>query len=259
MHYETQANIVFYSIAALATLVLLLGLIGMVHFWSLGKSKHLDAEIKVSKWIRSIVKASFLQTQILEYSFIAWLAHLMIFWGFISLLLLTTFHFVLNWLVPASLPFFRYFKDGSGQLLLAFWGDFWGLILLMGVLLALFRRYILRPKKLHTISDDSVAIWFLLLVTLSGFMCEAVRLAARPYSQDAVYSFAVNWLIPFLHQYNLTEAQVTISFWIHALVSFFFLAYIPFSKFRHIFASPLDYAFVTSSNQYTKEKWIEKK
>ena len=259
MHYASQANIVFYSIAGIATLLLVLGLVGMVYIWMLGKEKPLGTEIKVSKWITSILKAGILQTQILEYGVLAWLAHIMIFWGFMFLLLLTSFHFILIWMVPSSSSFFHYFKAGSGNFFLAFWGDFWGLTLLIGILLALFRRYILRPETQNTISDDSIAIWFLFVLTISGFMCEAVRLAARPEAQDAAYSFAVNWIVPFLRQYNWAEAHITYFFWIHAILSFIFFVYIPFSKFRHIFSSPLDYAFVTASNRYTKESWLKRR
>lgn len=86
MHYENQANIVFYILAAISSIVLLAGILGMVQVWRLGKPPTLNTDIKVSKWLRSILKASFLETQILEYGFFAWVAHLMIFGGFVSLL-----------------------------------------------------------------------------------------------------------------------------------------------------------------------------
>lgn len=259
MHYETQANIIFYGIAALATFVLLLGVVGTIHVWGLGKAKHLDAEIRISKWITSILKASLFETQILEYGVLAWLSHLMIFWGFISLFLLTSFHFVLNWIVPSSSAFYDFFKSGNGNMALAFWGDLGGLILLVGILMAIFRRYMLRPEKLNTISDDSIAIWFLFIITVTGFMCEAVRLAVRPEAKDAVYSFAVNWIVPTLRQFKWSEGHISLFFWIHSSISFIFIAYIPFSKFKHILASPLAYAFVTASNRYTKENWLKRR
>jgi nitrate reductase gamma subunit len=258
MHYENQANIVFYILAGVASLILLMGLIGMIHIWRLGKAPTLNKNIKISKWIGSILKSSILETQILEYGVLAWLAHIMIFWGFMSLLLLTSFHFVLNWFTPTSSSFFYYFKAGNGDLFLALWGDFWGLIMLAGVLIALFRRYILKPEIISTISSDSIAIWFLFVLTISGFLCEAVRLAAHPGAHDAAYSFAVNWLVPFLKDFNLTETSLTYLFWVHAILSFLFIAYIPFSKFRHIFSSPLDFSFVTAGERYSKESWLKR-
>ena len=67
MHYENQANIVFYVLAGIATLILLMGLVGMIHIWRLGKAPTLNTDIKVPKWLGAILKASILETQILEY------------------------------------------------------------------------------------------------------------------------------------------------------------------------------------------------
>jgi nitrate reductase gamma subunit len=259
MHYEDQANVIFYLLSGIASFILLMGLISMVHIWRLGKAPTLNRNIGISKWIGSILKASIIETQILEYSVLAWLAHIMIFWGFVTLFLLTSFHFVLNWLLPSSSSFFAYFTSGSGNLFLAVWGDFWGLIMLGGILMALFRRYILRPEIVSTISSDSIAIWFLFVLTVSGFLCEAVRIAVQPGSIDADYSFAVKWVVPLLKDLHLTSTSVTYLFWGHGILSLIFIGYIPFSKFRHIFASPLDFAFVTAGERYSKLGWIKQR
>lgn len=253
MHYKTQETLFFYVIAAIFVLVLVFGFIGVIHLWLLGRAKREDTEVSLSKFGISLLKAGFFQTQILEYSVFEWITHLLISFGFIALLLLTAFHFALMWLVPSSSGFFHYFKSENGNLILAVWGDFWGVLLLLGIILAIIRRYLLKPQQQHTISDDSIAIFFLLVITISGFMCEALRLAARPESPDAVYSFVVNWAVSFLRAQKPDEAIVGVFFWLHAFFSFLFIAYAPFSKFRHIFASPFVYALVTSNGQYTKE------
>jgi len=259
MYYEAQANFIFYCIAGIAIFSLFLGLAGMVYIWRLGKRKPLNAEIKDLKWVTSFLNASLLQTQILEYSVLAWLAHILIFWGFIALFLLTTLHFVLSWLVPHSSVFFHYFTGGNGNLLMAVWGDFWGVVLLSGILIALFRRYIIRPETLNTISSDAIAIWFLFVLTISGFVCEIVRLSIYPDSPDAMYSFAVSWIVPFVKHYHWTETVMSYLFWIHGILSLLFIAYIPFSKFRHMFSSPMVFSFVTADEQYSRGGWIKNK
>lgn len=258
MHYKAQETLFFYIIAFIFVLVLFFGLIGVIHLWLLGRAKREDTEVSASKFIAALLKTSLFQTQILEYSILAWWAHLFISFGFLALLMLTAFHFALMWLVPSSSDIFHYFTSGKGNLILAVWGDFWGLALLVGVILAMFRRYILRPKQLNTISDDSIAILFLLVVTVSGFLCEAVRLAARPQAADFAYSFAVNWAASLLEPYKLSESIVELFFWLHGAISFLFLAYIPFSKYRHIFTSPFVYALITSNSQYTKDGRLER-
>lgn len=253
MHYENQVNIIFYLLATISGIIMSAGIFGMIHLWRLGKKPTLNTDIKPSKWLSSFISAAFLQTQILEYDILAWIAHLLIFYGFISLLILTSFHSFLIWFVPETTLFFRYFTEGSGNLLIAVWGDFWGLVLLAGILMALYRRYITKPEHTNTISDDAVAIWLLFALTVTGFMCEAIRLGVYPDAHDAAGSFAVCWLVPILSGLGLAKTHLTGMFWIHSVISFVFFIYIPFSKFRHIFAAPLDYAFVTAGNQYSKD------
>lgn len=259
MHYEKLANLTFYILAIIASFIMVLGVVSMLHIWRLGKAPTLNKNINGWRWTGALLKASILETQILEYSFLAWLAHIMIFWGFISLLLLTSFHFIMNWLMPSTSSFFAYFNSGDGNLFLAVWGDFWGLIMLAGTVIALIRRYIIRPEIISTISSDSIAIWFLFILTVSGFLCEAVRIAVYPDALDAGYSFAVGWFVPFLDNFHLTAASLKYLFWGHSILSLIFIAYIPFSKFRHIFASPLDFAFVTTGERYSKMGWIKKR
>lgn len=258
MNYEMMLGAVFYLLSAIATVVCMCGIVGMVRIWILGKRKSAH-KILPPKWIKSFLSAVLFQVQILEYGFIAWLAHIMIFYGFVMLFVLTATEATVNWLIaPHSETVMNYFTRGNGALIWAFWGDLWGLVLMVGIILALIRRYMFPPKTFNTIIEDSLAIWFLFIVAVTGWVCEVVRLVVRPQAYDSAYSFAVHWLIPFLSGYNITEVHLAWSFWIHVIVSLVFVAYIPFSKFTHVIASPLVYSFVTAEDSYTKEKWMRK-
>ncbi len=251
MHYETE--IILYGLAFLATLIFIGGMLGLVYLWTLGKEPSLNTDITFFPWVKNFLKASFVQPQILEAGFLTWISHMMIFYGFMNLLLLTTLQFFLTWLIPSSAGIVDYFKTGDGLILMALWGDIWGLFLLFGILLALFRRYIIRPDFLETISEDAIVIWFLFIITITGFLCEIVRLSVRPDARDAVYSFAVYWMVPLFNGLNLTESHLRYIFFIHGILSLIFIAYIPFSKLKHIFTSPMIYAFVSSGGQYSKK------
>lgn len=259
MHYTTSPA--FYSVAAIALVISGLGFWGVIHLWMMGKRDDPETSTSSPGWYGTFFKTVFTQSQILEYGVLPWVAHIMIFYGFSCLLLLTTLEFVITWLMPPhwihTVSVTEYFKHGDGILVLAVWGDFWGLVLLAGIILALYRRYIIKPEKFDTISDDSVAIWFLLILTVTGFACEAVRLAVRPDAGDAAYSFAVCWVVPFLKGFNWTEDFLKAVFYFHGILSFLFIAYIPFSKFRHIFASPLVYSFTSTAGHYTKKEPLQ--
>ena len=250
MHYESR--VIFYLLVLVATLVFAGGMAGLIHLWRLGKEPSLNRNIQVSQWVRYFLRAVFFQAQIRENGVYIWIAHLCIFYGFMSLLLLTTLEFFLDWFVPANAAILEFFKSGPGNPVLALWGDFWGLVLLAGVLMALYRRYVKKPEILNTIAEDAVALWLLLAIILTGYLCEAVRLAARPESIDLAQSFAVAWLVPLLSGSGLSEGWVTSMFYFHGILSLGFIAYIPFGKLRHIIASPLTYSCVSAGDQYTK-------
>ena len=99
---------------------------------------------------------------------------------------------------------------------------------------------------------------FLFLVVVSGWFCELVRIALRPDSHDAAYSFVISWILPFLNGYSFSESFLKWAFWIHGIAGLVFVAYIPMSKFKHILTSPLGYSLVTAEDSYTKEKWLKK-
>lgn len=249
MHYQTGP--IFYSIAGVAILVFIFGILCLAHIWNLGKSRSQKESVS-SKWIASFIKSVFLQQQIRTSGALPWIIHLLIFYGFISLLLLTSIDGILTWLVPHDSNLFLYFKEGEGSFFLALWGDFWGLVLLAGCLAAVYRRYVLKPETFYTVREDLVAICFLLVTTVTGFICEAVRLAITPEAGDAPYSFAVFWLVPYVSKLQPTQATLTSFFYIHALLSLAFIAYIPFSKLKHVFMSPITFASVSTEHHYTR-------
>ena len=250
MHFET--NLIIYFLAAIAIGIFIFGIIDLIFLWRVGKEPTLNTDIRINRWIKYFLKSIFFQNQIVEYGFLPWLTHIMIFYGFLNLFVLTSLQFFLTWLISSNTAIVIYFKTGVGNLGMAVWGDFWGLILLTGILLALFRRYVLKPEYFNTISEDAIAIWLLFIITVSGFLCEIIRLAVRPESYDAAYSFAVYWMMPLIDGFKLTETHLSFLFYLHGIISLIFIAYIPFSKFKHILTSPLTFAFVSAGSQYSK-------
>ncbi|MBC2716305.1 MAG: hypothetical protein HF978_13430 [Desulfobacteraceae bacterium] len=212
----------------------------------------MNKDIDISNWFKIFLNTVIKQQQIKEYGVLPWVMHLMIFYGFSSLFILTAFHSILTWGFSPSGSVVHFFKDGFGAILFAIWGDIGGLILLGGIIIALVRRYILKPDELHTISDDAVVIWLLFAVTVTGYGCEMVRLLARPESIDAGYSFVAYLLFPLIKWVHPGEIMVTLAFYFHGILSMALIAYIPFSKLKHMFTAPLNVAFVSSGSRYTK-------
>ncbi len=166
--------------------------------------------------------------------------HFMIFWG-VAIQVVGTIVNILNMLlffpwvitVPRNGWYFGY------ELVM----DIAGVMILLGVLMAAFRRYILRPKELETRWDDGVALLLLFLIALVGFTNEGTRLlASNP--EWAVWSPVGNLVAGWMRAAGLTAEQASgihdALVYTHATLALLLVAFIPFSKMRHLVYAPLN-------------------
>ncbi|MGQ9588548.1 MAG: respiratory nitrate reductase subunit gamma [Thermoplasmata archaeon] len=172
-----------------------------------------------------------------EQSNTRWLMHLLILGGFIATI-------VLDLIVTFSLDLLRYqpMIDESG------WAKLWirdfafdlaGLMMLLGLLIAAVRRFVLRPKIVRTELQDAVAILFLLAVVLGGFVLEGIGIAGEipGHEINHEYSF-VGYVFSIVTP--ASAGQYYDQAWlIHGVMSALFIAYIPFSKMFHMIATPV--------------------
>jgi nitrate reductase gamma subunit len=166
-----------------------------------------------------------------------WLMHLLILGGFVAM-------FVLDLVVTVSLDLVKYrpMIDETG------WAKVWirdfafevtGLMMLVGLCIAVVRRFILKPKIVRTEMPDAVSILFLLGVVLGGFLLEAIGIAGNipGHTVNHEYSFfgnALSLLMPASWGAYYDQAWL-----IHGVMSALFIAYIPFSKLFHMIATPI--------------------
>ncbi len=123
-----------------------------------------------------------------------------------------------------------------------------GLMVILGVALAVYRRYILRPSRLDIKPDDTLILWWGILIVLTGYWVKGTRIAITElgspgdWIQWAPLSFPLShWLLTFPD-----EVKNELFLWhrslIHALPAFFFLIYFLLSRSRlqHIWLSALN-------------------
>ena len=148
--------------------------------------------------------------------------------------------------VPADAALSQYIFLGPGKPFLDVWGDLWGLILLIGLIIAFMRRYVVKAVQLDTILMDNAALIFLFAICLTGFLSEAQRLAAAPYDPSMRYSFVGVVLASVLRSAPSLIFDYISVVWVHTLISLVFLSLIPFSKTWHAFVSPVEIALDAS-------------
>jgi hypothetical protein len=102
--------------------------------------------------------------------------HVLIFWGVTIQVVGTAINLMqMQLFIPfVELPFPR----GRGYLAYELIMDLAGVAIVVGALMAAFRRLVLRPKALETRWDDVYAIFLLLLIPLLGFTIEGLRIVA---------------------------------------------------------------------------------
>jgi len=209
--------------------------------WSRGipqpSSDPVDFRASATIWLSEII----LQRQLFALSVSRWLVHILIFYGFIGLVLLSFVSQVL-WAagyldVSSTVP--RFYLHPEGHLIIKLWGDGFGLMLLIGLVMAGLRRFVLRPAQQVNNQADFVLLGFLFLVTLSGFALEGLRLALMPH-EFARFSFVGHLFTPS-GTYTMEQLQpwLTACWTFHMIIVAALFVYLPHSKLMHSIFAPV--------------------
>lgn len=238
------AEIAQYVLGLLVLVILALGSVQHVRRWRMGRPEKRTDRIGVRLW--AVVQQAFAQIRTLEDVY-AGVMHLLIFWGMAALLLGTALA-TIDWEVTRLFFDFQFLAGGVYvvyELVL----DILGLLLVIGLGMAAYRRYVIRPARLKSSSrkrglDDAYALIILGLIAVSGFLVEGLRIAVTQPSW-ARWSPVGRGLASLFVNLQLADQQAFhVIIWIgHALVAFVFIASVPFTKFFHIFSAPVNIFF----------------
>ncbi|MCJ7616271.1 MAG: 4Fe-4S dicluster domain-containing protein [Desulfobacterales bacterium] len=123
-----------------------------------------------------------LQRRILKEDFLRWLMHILIFTGFMMLLLMHA----LDSFITTSL-FKEYYSTLNPFLFLR---DFFGIMVLAGLMIAVYRRFILKVPRLKSNSMDLYAIIILAVIMISGILLEGIKITSYTEFQDMVENYS---------------------------------------------------------------------
>jgi Fe-S oxidoreductase/nitrate reductase gamma subunit len=173
----------------------------------------------------------------------AGLMHSMIYFGFLVLLGVTT---VLE--VDHQLPEDLKFLHGYTYQAYAFVGDAAGVVFTVGIVWAIFRRYVQRPYRIRIKSkvDHVLALSSLLLIALTGFAAEMFRIALGSAAGANMHWERFSFVgYPLSKTVDGLDADVLQnwhqSLWIvHVIAFVVFLMILPGTMLRHMFTSPLN-------------------
>ena len=173
------------------------------------------------------------------------LMHVGIFYGALSFDTMTISH-----TLEGFFDGFYLFGGTGFGLVFSFVLDAAAVAVMAGVVFLAFRRYIVRPKAYATTPGDSAAIYLLItLATATYLYFEAFSIAHHP--ETARWSFIGSWLAGMIGRSGLSAAAVAshfrIAWWAHVVAVYGFIAYVPHSKYLHMFAGPFNVFFRRSA------------
>ena len=246
---------------------------------------------KIGVLLRVFILDVLLQRWLLRKDFLRWLAHMCIYGGFMLLLMMHGLDYFVT-----SVLFDDYYSTLNPFMFLR---DFFGLVVIVGLGIALWRRLISKAPRPKTTAVDYYAIIILAVIMISGVLLEGTKIVSHSRYQDMVEEYAIleqeermpleaYWAENFgvvspdtkgpfdegtlekgeqLHEMSCAEchsrpqwafmgygvsmvvspiaspldrANVHNLLWyLHFLACFLGMAYLPFSKFFHIFATPV--------------------
>jgi Fe-S oxidoreductase/nitrate reductase gamma subunit len=234
-----------YLLALVVVLVFLYGIIRRVRHWRKGqKEKRLD---KFWPRLWSFVAQVFAQRRTLD-EWYPGIMHFAILWGMITLAIGTALATVDQ--DVTKLIFHFQFLRGDFYVAYELVLDILGLLVVLGLGMAIYRRYIAKPARLQNqpnkslTFDDAYVLIVLSLIVLSGYLIEGLRIAVTQPAWAAWSPVGKLIAAVFTATGDPTDRTLHLSIWVfHMLVAFGSLASLPFTKFFHIFATPTNIFF----------------
>ena len=228
--WNIHAAWAMYALFGVALVVFAAGVYRRVVVWRQGKA---DDE-RLSDWGRRLgilIKEVLLQQRVRGSAVPGWF-HSLIFYSFVVLVVTTS-------VVGLDYDFGTSLFKGWIYVLLTLGADVGGALILVGVVIAGARRYVVRPKTIETALDDSWALLLLALLVLTGFAVEALRIAVL--GDRWMYLSPIGWALSgaFTGMSRETAGAVHVwLWWLHAVLAMAWIASIPFTKFFHLLALP---------------------
>ncbi|MBN2439257.1 MAG: respiratory nitrate reductase subunit gamma, partial [Deltaproteobacteria bacterium] len=237
-------GLLFYPLAAIAMAIFAYGVYRRWQCWvALGKPEIRTDRLK--ERIRSLLINGLVQWKTFRDPYPG-IMHGLIFFGFVVLFIGTALIAKETYITGPLLGWV--FLRGTFYLFFSFMMDLFGIAVLIGVLLAIFRRYIQRPDRLgyqgkpDNVPDDAIALLLILGIIVTGFLVEALRIHVT-HPPWEYWSF-IGWgLAKAFTGVDFGTAKILhkVTWWSHTFISLSFIAYIPYSRLLHIITTPANH------------------
>ncbi len=168
-------------------------------------------------------------------------AHFLVFYGALAFDIMAVNH-----ILEGYVDGFLLFGSSTAGKIFTASVDFFAVAVLLGVIFFAGRRFLLKLPGYKTGSRDSALIYTF------------ISLSVITYIAFSIFSVTINpasnpwaWISRFLaERFNLMvlpaselKLNLKLTYWLHAIVVFSFISYVPHSKYFHLFAGPVNLFF----------------
>ncbi len=234
-----------YILALLTAIVFVYGVTRRILRWRQGQPEKRAGHFRARLW--SLITQVLGQRRTLDEIYPGAM-HFALFWGMLVLAIGTAlatvdwdfthlffgFQFLTSWVYLAF------------ELIL----DILGLLVIVGLGMAIYRRYATRPARLQNLPaktlarDDAFVLVMLIFIALSGYLTEGLRIAVTRPDWAAWSPVGRIVAAGFLALGDPTNQTLHLIVWsLHILTAFIILASLPFTKLFHIFSVPTNIYF----------------
>jgi Fe-S oxidoreductase/nitrate reductase gamma subunit len=253
-----QLGWIIYIFGTLVVAYMVYSVVRRYRMWHVGKAEALGGKsgIRWSLFIKTFIldvilhrkffgtadnigHRPFKSGDLKAHEFIPGLIHFLIAIGCILLLIGTALDVISHYV-------YDFIKDGF-YFFHSLFSDIGGIMALVGVIMAFIRRYVQKPKRLDNQFGDLMALLAIVVIVVSGFVVEGLRVAAfelpdhRSWSYFSPGGFVLAEAFSGIDHPSLVIWH-RVLWWLHTFITFAFLAYIAayFNRLWHIILSPLN-------------------
>ena len=185
--------------------------------------------------IRRVLTHAILQARTARDAYAGWF-HRFIFFGFIVLVIATT-------VVALDADLGMHIMHGAFYLYFqSFVVDVFGALVLVGVAMAAARRFVARPKPLVYTDEAAGILAAILVIVVTGFLLEGWRIAAThdPWAAWSPVGNLAGRASAMVMTGDAMRLAHRVMWWFHLVLSFGFIAWLPYTKMMHVITAPLN-------------------
>jgi Fe-S oxidoreductase/nitrate reductase gamma subunit len=185
---------------------------------------------KPGERLKNVLIVAIAQSKLLREP-VAGIMHAFIFWGFCVLLIV-----VIESIIQGFNPAFSFNSLGSFYSIITFTQDLFGILVLVGVFVAVLRRFVFKVRRLHSEKDGNLDAAFILTLISVVIISMFGQNIHTPHSDFHSFRFVTDFLREEL-QIKKSYINYEYFWWIHIITILIFLNYLPYSKHLHVLTS----------------------